>query len=56
VYPLSLDEAAYGGFFSNLCKIKYKGRLSIEASTTDFSSDAPRSLALLRQALACGPK
>jgi sugar phosphate isomerase/epimerase len=55
-YPLSLDEAAYGGFFSNLCKIGYQGRLSIEASTTDFAAQAPQSLALLRAALACPAK
>jgi sugar phosphate isomerase/epimerase len=56
VYPLSLDESAYGGFFANLCRIGYTGRLSIEASTKDFASDAPKSLALLRSARACGTK
>jgi D-psicose/D-tagatose/L-ribulose 3-epimerase len=56
VYPLSLDESAYGGFFSNLCKIRYKGRLSIEASTTDFAAQAPQAIALLRSARACGAK
>ncbi len=53
VYPLKAEEASYGGFFANLCKSGYSGRMSIEASTKDFASDAPRSLALLRQALAC---
>lgn len=56
VYPLNLDESAYGDFFSNLCKIGYKGRLSIEASTTDFAAQAPQSLALLRNARACGAR
>ena len=56
VYPLSLDESAYGGFFANLCKIGYSGRMSVEASTKDFSADAPKSLALLRQSLACAAK
>ena len=56
VYPLKPEEAAYGGFFANLCKSGYSGRMSVEASTKDFASDAPQSLALLRQALACGSK
>jgi sugar phosphate isomerase/epimerase len=56
VYPLSLDESAYGGFFSNLCKIGYQGRLSIEASTTDFATQAPQAIALLRNSRACGAK
>lgn len=56
VYPLSLDESAYAGFFANLCKIGYAGRISIEASTKDFAYDAPKSLALLRGARACGTK
>jgi len=56
VYPLSLDESAYGGFFSNLCKIGYQGRLSIEASTKDFAAEAPQSLALLRNARMCAAK
>jgi D-psicose/D-tagatose/L-ribulose 3-epimerase len=54
VYPLSMDESAYGGFFSSLCKIGYTGRLSVEASSTDFATQAPQSLALLRSARACG--
>jgi len=56
VFPLSADESAYEGFFSNLCKIGYKGRLSVEASTTDFAAQAPQAIALLRQALACAAK
>ena len=53
VYPLSEDEAAYGPFFASLCKIGYAGRLTIEASATDFATQAPLSLAMLRGALAC---
>ena len=56
VYPLSLDESAYAGFFANLCKIGYAGRISVEASTKDFAAEAPKSLALLRSARACGTK
>jgi sugar phosphate isomerase/epimerase len=56
VYPLSAGEADYAPFFTNLCKIGYSGRMSIEASTKDFPADAPQSLALLRHELACGPK
>ena len=56
VYPMSPDESAYAGFFSNLCGIGYQGRMSIEASTKDFAADAPRALALLRSARACGVK
>jgi D-psicose/D-tagatose/L-ribulose 3-epimerase len=56
VYPLSLDESPYAGFFSNLCKIGYQGRLSVEASTKDFAAEAPQAVALLRNARACGTK
>ncbi|MFO7695496.1 MAG: sugar phosphate isomerase/epimerase family protein [Vicinamibacterales bacterium] len=56
VYPLSPDEAPYAPFFENLCKIGYAGRMSIEASTTDFASQAPPSLAMLKHALACGAR
>ena len=56
VYPLSLDESPYSSFFSNLCQIGYQGRLSIEASTTDFAAQAPQAIALLRTARACGTK
>jgi len=56
VYPLSLEESLYAGFFANLCKIGYTGRISVEASTKDFAADAPRALALLRIARACRTK
>ena len=56
VYPLTAGEADYAPFFANLCQIGYSARMSIEASTKDFPADAPRSLALLRQSLACARK
>src|SRR5512137_1446219 len=56
VYPLSPDESAYTGFFSNLCKIGYNGRTSVEASTKDFAADAPKALSFLRNARACATK
>ena len=56
VFPLNADESPYAGFFSNLCKIGYQGRLSVEASTKDFASEAPQALAMLRHARACGAK
>jgi sugar phosphate isomerase/epimerase len=56
VYPLSPDESAYARFFENLCRVGYSGRLSIEASTPDFAGQAPRSLAMLRNARACGAR
>ena len=56
VFPLRADESPYAGFFSNLCKIGYQGRLSLEASTKDFAAEAPQAIALLRNARACGTK
>lgn len=53
VYPASVDEAAYAPFFANLCKIGYAGRVSIEGSTTDFTAQAPKSIAMLRAAVSC---
>lgn len=56
VFPLDADESPYADFFSNLCKIGYAGRMSIEASTTDFPSQAPLALAMLKNAVACGAR
>lgn len=53
VYPLAAEESNYRPFFENLCKIRYAGRLSVEASTPDFAAQAPQALAMLRTALAC---
>lgn len=41
-------ETGYRVFFANLKKIGYEGRVSVEAYTTDFASDAPRALAVLK--------
>jgi sugar phosphate isomerase/epimerase len=53
VYPLSMEESEYTAFFDNLCRIGYSRRISIEASTPDFASQAPRSILLLRSGLSC---
>jgi D-psicose/D-tagatose/L-ribulose 3-epimerase len=50
VYPLAWDEYDYAPFFANLRAIGYDKRISIEASTKDFPLEAPRAIALLRQA------
>lgn len=39
----------YAPFFANLREIGYQGRISIEASTHDFTADAPVGLATLRK-------
>jgi D-psicose/D-tagatose/L-ribulose 3-epimerase len=51
VFPLVWNEFNYASFFSNLKKIGYNKRISIEARTADFPTDAPRAIAFLRQAL-----
>jgi D-psicose/D-tagatose/L-ribulose 3-epimerase len=50
VFPLAWDEYDYGPFFANLRRIGYDHRISVEASTKDFPSEAPRAIALLRRA------
>ncbi len=50
VFPLEWTEFDYAPFFANLRKIGYDKRISVEASTTDFPGQAPRSIALLRRA------
>jgi D-psicose/D-tagatose/L-ribulose 3-epimerase len=50
VFPLAPVEYDYEPFFSNLRKIKYDQRISIEASTKDLQHDAPLAIALVRQA------
>ena len=50
VFPLAWDEFDYAPFFATLRAIGYSGRLSVEASAKDFSSDAPQAIALLRRA------
>jgi len=50
VFPLNWDEFDYAPFFANLRQIGYAGRISIEASSRDVPSEAPRAIALLRRA------
>jgi sugar phosphate isomerase/epimerase len=50
VYPLEWEEYDYAPFFANLRKIGYDKRISIEGSAKDFTSEAPRAIALLRRA------
>lgn len=50
-FPLA-PSAAYDTFFSNLGKIGYSGRCSIEAYTQNFISDAKSALAVMKM-LAC---
>ena len=44
VFPLKWDEFDYAPFFANLRKIGYAGRISIEASSRDIPTEAPRPL------------
>jgi sugar phosphate isomerase/epimerase len=50
VFPRKWDEFDYAPFFAALQKIGYDKRISVEASTQDFSTDAPLAIALLRRA------
>ena len=50
VFPLDWNEFDYAPFFANLRAIGYTGRISVEASTRDLTTEAPRSIALLRHA------
>ena len=52
VFPLRWEEYTYAPFFENLRRSGYAGGISLEASATDFSKDAPRSIAFLRGVLA----
>jgi D-psicose/D-tagatose/L-ribulose 3-epimerase len=49
VFPLAWNEFEYEPFFAALGRIGYGGRISIEASTKDLATEAPQSIALLRQ-------
>jgi D-psicose/D-tagatose/L-ribulose 3-epimerase len=48
VFPLEWGEFDYAPFFANLRKIGYAGRISVEASSKDVTSEGPRAIALLR--------
>jgi len=50
VFPLAWDEYDYAPFFANLRRIGYDKRISVEAAAKDFPVEAPRAIALLRQA------
>jgi D-psicose/D-tagatose/L-ribulose 3-epimerase len=50
VFPRKWEEFDYGPFFAVLQKIGYDKRISVEASTQDFPTDAPLAIALLRRA------
>lgn len=43
------EEPRYADFFVNLRKIGYKGRISLEANTTDFEADARAGLMFLKK-------
>ncbi|SDH76286.1 Sugar phosphate isomerase/epimerase [Propionivibrio dicarboxylicus] len=51
-----MEHPGYAPFFANVRAIGYRGRLSLEANTTDFHADAPRALAALRQMALAYPK
>ena len=56
VFPLAWDEFDYAPFFANLRQIGYAGRISIEASSKDVPSEAPRAIELLRRAFVEPPR
>jgi sugar phosphate isomerase/epimerase len=52
VMPLKWDEYNYGPFFAALRAIGYDKRVGLEASSKDLPHDGPRTVQLLKQALA----
>jgi D-psicose/D-tagatose/L-ribulose 3-epimerase len=49
-FPMQeLGEPRYGQFFTNLRKIGYRGRLSIEANSSNVAADCKVALAFLKQ-------
>jgi|HubBroStandDraft_6_1064221.scaffolds.fasta_scaffold1498859_1 hypothetical protein len=52
VLPVHWDEYSYAPLFTNLRKIGYEREMGVEATSTDFTKEAPESLAFLRAALA----
>ena len=54
IFPRSASEYDYSGFFDNLRKSGYRGRISIEAGTRDLPEDGPRAVTFLRAAMASG--
>lgn len=54
VFPRTVEDA-YVHFFTNLKRIGYKNKVSVEAYSEDFESDAAQCLALLRQLCSTSP-
>ena len=54
VFPRNVEDA-YVHFFTNLKRIGYKKKVSVEAYSEDFDSDAAQCLALLRQLCSTSP-
>lgn len=50
VYPSPNDGTDYNGLFAALKIAGYNGRVSIEGMTDDFDADAPKALAVLKEA------
>ncbi len=50
VFPQQWTEFDYAPFFANLRRVGYSARISIEASAKSVADEAPRAIALLRQA------
>jgi D-psicose/D-tagatose/L-ribulose 3-epimerase len=55
-WPLSSEEFDYSGFFENMRKSHYRGRISVEGKTSKFDEEAPKTIAFLREATVSGPK
>ena len=51
VFPRAAGEYDYAPFFAALRTIGYDRRISVEASTKDFTGDAPQAITFLRRAL-----
>jgi sugar phosphate isomerase/epimerase len=49
VYPRSVDEADYASFFRALKTGGYRGGFSVHGAPTEFFTDAPRAIGVLRQ-------
>ena len=54
VFPLKWEEFDYAPFFAKLRAAGYDQRISVEASTKDFSGEAPQSITFLRRAFTPG--
>ena len=52
VFPQQWEEYDYAPFFANLRQIGYAGGISVEASSKDVPTEAPRAITLLRRGFA----